>query len=361
MNARDIRIRGVGAVSAAGWNAEALYKAVRAGTPLPATDCKRPGDERTWPCETRRAPAAPPEKITRHPRLRRSSAITRYSVTAALEALADAGHDPAAPPGGIGILFVMMNGCVNYTGRFYHEVLQNPAQASPLIFPETVFNAPASHIASFLGIDGAVSTLVGSPNSIMEALDTAAFWISSGIVEECLLIAAEECDWLSAEALTYYHPKLIASEGAGALLLSAQGDGPRVREIIGPMAYLSWRERGALLPELAAQTRAKLSGEADPHRRPHRDHQTRSCGSCGVVRKPLECRAQSEIGAGREHGRQRRPAARARNVHSPRNTTTRRHFHARHQHRRLCMRDLVVKKSADVLTGGAAGAEGRSG
>jgi len=262
MNARDIRIRGVGAVSAAGWNAEALYKAVRAGTPLPATDCKRPGDERTWPCETRRAPAAPPEKITRHPRLRRSSAITRYSVTAALEALADAGHNPAAPPGGIGILFVMMNGCVNYTGRFYHVVLQNPAQASPLIFPETVFNAPASHIASFLGIDGAVSTLVGSPNSIMEALDTAAFWISSGIVEECLLIAAEECDWLSAEALTYYHPKLIASEGAGALLLSAQGDGPRVREIIGPMAYLSWRERGALLPELAAQTRAKLSGEA---------------------------------------------------------------------------------------------------
>jgi 3-oxoacyl-[acyl-carrier-protein] synthase II len=262
MNARDIRIRGVGAVSAAGWNAEALYKAVRAGTPLPATDCKRPGDERTWPCETRRAPAAPPEKITRHPRLRRSSAITRYSVTAALEALADAGHDPAAPPQGLGILFIMMNGCVNYTGRFYHEVLQNPAQASPLIFPETVFNAPASHIASFLGIDGAVSTLVGSPNSIMEALDTAAFWITSGIVEECLLIAAEECDWLSAEALTYYHPKLIASEGAGALLLSAQGDGPRVREIIGPMAYLSWRERGTLLPELAAQTRAKLSGEA---------------------------------------------------------------------------------------------------
>jgi hypothetical protein len=254
MNARDIRIRGVGAVSAAGWNAEALYKAVRAGTPLPATDCKRPGDERTWPCETRRAPAAPPEKITRHPRLRRSSAITRYSVTAALEALADAGHNPAAPPGGIGILFVMMNGCVNYTGRFYHEVLQNPAQASPLIFPETVFNAPASHIASFLGIDGAVSTLVGSPNSIMEALDTAAFWISSGIVEECLLIAAEECDWLSAEALTYYHPKLIATEGAGALLLSAKSTGPQVREVIGPLCYTS---RGANVAHCSPNSRRK--------------------------------------------------------------------------------------------------------
>ncbi len=262
MNASNIRIRGVGAVSSAGWSAAATHQAVLAGTPLPSSPCARPGDVRSWPCESRFAPASPPEKITRHPRLRRSSAITRYSVAAALEALADAGYDPAAPPPGLGILYIMMNGCVNYTGRFYHEVLENPAQASPLIFPETVFNAPASHVASFLGVDGAVSTLVGSPNSIMEALDTAAYWISSGIVEECLLIAGEECDWLSAEALTYYHPKLIASEGAGALLLSASGNGPRVSEIIGPLAYLSWQERCELLPELAAQTLARLQGPA---------------------------------------------------------------------------------------------------
>lgn len=262
MNMDKICIRGVGAVSSAGWNAAALHEAVREGRPLPAQTCARPGDGRNWPCESRFAPASPPEKVARHPRLRRSSAITRYSVAAAMEALADAGHDPAAPPSGLGILFVMMNGCVNYTGRFYHEVLQNPAQASPLIFPETVFNAPASHLASFLGVDGAVSTLVGSPNSIMEALDTAAFWIRSGIVEECLVLAAEECDWLSAEALTYYHPKLVASEGAGALLLSAGGGGPRVSEVTGPLAYLSWEERCELLPELAARTLARVEGPA---------------------------------------------------------------------------------------------------
>jgi 3-oxoacyl-[acyl-carrier-protein] synthase II len=262
MNTNHIRIRGVGAVSAAGWSAAAMHQAVLAGTPLPAVKCPRFIEERNWTSEARPAPPAPPEKVTRHPRLRRSSAITRYSVSAALEALTDAGHDPAAPPPGLGVLFVMMNGCVNYTGRFYHEVLQNPAQASPLIFPETVFNAPASHVASYLGIDGAVSTLLGSPNSIMEALDTAAFWIGSGIVEECLLIAAEECDWLSTEGLTYYHPELIASEGAGALLLSAHGDGPRVSEVIGPLSYLSWKERCALMPELAAQTYSLLQVKA---------------------------------------------------------------------------------------------------
>jgi 3-oxoacyl-[acyl-carrier-protein] synthase II len=263
MNARDIRIRGVGAVSAAGWNAEALYKAVRAGTPLPATDCKRPGDERTWPCETRRAPAAPPEKITRHPRLRRSSAITRYSVTAALEALADAGHDPAAPPQGLGILFIMMNGCVNYTGRFYHEVLQNPAQASPLIFPETVFNAPASHIASFLGIDGAVSTLVGSPNSIMEALDTAAFWIAAASSRNACSSpprsATGSAPRRSRTTIRNSSPPKVPERCCSP----PSGDGPRVRDDHRPAGLpLMAGALAPLLPELAAQTRAKLSGEA---------------------------------------------------------------------------------------------------
>jgi hypothetical protein len=59
-----------------------------------------------------------------------------------------------------------------------------------------------------------------------------------------------------------------------------------VREIIGPLAYLSWRERGALLPELAAQTRAKLTGEAILIDDRTGIDQTRPCGSCGVVRKP---------------------------------------------------------------------------
>lgn len=273
MSTEGIYIRGVGAVSAAGWSGGDLLRVVRENAPLPSANCVRPGDERPWPCAARLVPPPPPDKAARHPRLRRASAITRYSVAAALEALADAGHPSGAAPHGIGILFVMMNGCVNYTGRFYQEVLQNPAQASPLIFPETVFNAPASHIASFLGIDGAVSTLVGNSTTIMEALDMAGFWIRSGLVDECLLIAAEECDWLSAEALTYYHPKLIASEGAGALLLSSKPGGPQVREVIGPLSYTSWDERASLLPGLAAQAAAH-----------HRDDAILIDDRCGIER-----------------------------------------------------------------------------
>ena len=49
-----------------------------------------------------------------------------------------------------------------YTKRFYRDVVETGAQsASPLLFPETVFNAPASHLAAILGVTGTTYTVVG--------------------------------------------------------------------------------------------------------------------------------------------------------------------------------------------------------
>jgi 3-oxoacyl-[acyl-carrier-protein] synthase II len=249
MSAVGLHLNGVGAVSPAGWSAQDLLHVVRAGAALPVTNLMRSKGERTWDCRARTVPPAPLEKQVRHPRFRRVSPISRYAAAASLEALKDAGF--GTPPPRLAILFVMMNGCVNYTGRFYQEVLDNPAQASPLIFPETVFNAPASHIAALLGVDGAVSTILGNANAIMEALEMAKVWLRCGVCDHCLVVGAEESDWLSAEALSYYHEDHVASEGAGALLVSLEGSGPRMENIIGPLAYHTWRERGKKLPQLA--------------------------------------------------------------------------------------------------------------
>lgn len=249
MSAEGLHITGVGAVSPAGWSAQDLQRVVKERMALPVTNCVRPKGERPWDCRVRTVPPTPPEKQVRHPRFRRVSPISRYAAAACLEALKDAGFD--TPPPRLGILFVMMNGCVNYTGRFYQEVLDHPAQASPLIFPETVFNAPASHIAALLGVDGAVSTILGNANAIMEALEMAEVWLRCGACDHCLVVGAEECDWLSAEALSYYHQDHVASEGAGALLVSLEGRGPRMESILGPLAYHTWRERGEKLPQLA--------------------------------------------------------------------------------------------------------------
>jgi hypothetical protein len=79
----------------------------------------------------------------------------------------------------------------------------------------------------------------------------AAVWLSCGVCDHCLVVGAEECDWLSAEALTYYHEAHIATEGAGALLVSATGKGPSIQRIAGPLPFHSWKERGELIPNFA--------------------------------------------------------------------------------------------------------------
>ena len=148
-----------------------------------------------------------------HPRLRRSSAITRFTVSAGLEAL---GKDDVAR---LAIITCVMSGCVNYSRRFYHEVLQNPAEASPLLFPETVFNAPASHLGSVLGNISINYTLVGDPGAFLQGLALGANWVDDDRVDWCLVVGAEEADWLTAESFCMFDKGFVLAEGAGAIYL----------------------------------------------------------------------------------------------------------------------------------------------
>jgi hypothetical protein len=116
-----------------------------------------------------------------------------------------------------------MSGCVNFSRRFYDETLKNPATASPVIFPETVFNAPASHLGALLGSCGLNYTLVGDPGTFLVGLALAADWLSTGRVQGCLVIGAEELDWLVGQAFDLFDPDGIVSEGAGALYLTLEG------------------------------------------------------------------------------------------------------------------------------------------
>ena len=70
-----------------------------------------------------------------------------------------------------------MSGSVNYSRRFYDETLKDPATASPLVFPETVFNAPASHLAALLGTTAINYTLVGDPGTFLQGIALAADWL----------------------------------------------------------------------------------------------------------------------------------------------------------------------------------------
>jgi hypothetical protein len=156
-----------------------------------------------------------------HARLRRVSPISQFAVAAALEALRGESLVVRQPSFRLGLVLNVMAGCVNYTRRFYDETLRDPRTASPLIFPETVFNAPASHLASYLGTSGLNYTLVGDQGAFLVGLALAADWLQSGEVDGCLVIGAEECDWMVADAFHRFERRVVVSEGAGALYLQA--------------------------------------------------------------------------------------------------------------------------------------------
>ena len=216
---KDVFIAGMGAVSPAGWNVASMRDALAKGALLPHQDLLRPGVAQ--PLRVMRVPAPDPRPaFLAHARLRRTSPITQFAVAAALEALGQ--RDPGSTSQ-IGVIVCVFSGCVNYSRRFYDETLNDPKTASPLLFPETVFNAPASHISAFLGSSAINYTLVGDAGTFLVGLATGAHWLLEGKVDECLVVGTEEIDWLTSEAVRLFDRGKCLSEGAGAVLLKKEG------------------------------------------------------------------------------------------------------------------------------------------
>ena len=254
-----LRIAGRGWVTPLGSNVDKVWSQLLAGAGAAAQSISSEVSDRVYPIF--RVPPAATADAPTHPRLRRSSAISRFAVTAGLNALREAGvtldRDTAARTA---LVFATSNGGVIYTKRFYHDIVASGAQAaSPLLFPETVFNAPASHLAAILGITGATYTLVGDAAVSILALQMAADLMQNTSLEHCLVVAAEEADWLLCDAyrkwrLLRREPPvepfgdracgMILSEGAGALLLS-RNSGVEVRAIASGTNYAKRRDAAA--------------------------------------------------------------------------------------------------------------------
>jgi hypothetical protein len=213
-----IFVHGFGAVSPVGWGVQRLRDAIAANQALPTKELARPG----WNRPLRVRPVPPPSprpECLLHPRLRRTSPLTQYGVAAAFEALGDDAAKVRSGSLRLGLIFCVMAGCVNHSRRFYDETLRDPATASPLIFPETVFNAPASHLAAVLGTTAINYTLVGDPGTFLQGLALGAQWLSQESIDGCAVVGAEEMDWLTADAFRLFHRDVILSEGAGAVYL----------------------------------------------------------------------------------------------------------------------------------------------
>jgi 3-oxoacyl-(acyl-carrier-protein) synthase len=221
-------------------------------------------------------PAEAIAKAPAHPRLRRASAISRFAAVAGLAALEDAKLTlDVGTAARTALIFAVSNGGVIYTRRFYHDIVESGAKAaSPLLFPETVFNAPASHLAAILGITGASYTLVGDGAVGILALKMAEDLLASETLDRCLVVGAEEADWLLCDAYRKWRllrsaPPIepfqqpprgtILSEGAGALLLSRDGS-VRLEKIAAGTNFRKQSEAGDCVEKILAEL---CDGEID--------------------------------------------------------------------------------------------------
>jgi 3-oxoacyl-(acyl-carrier-protein) synthase len=234
----NLFISGMGWVTPLGSGIAEVWQRLRQGEEAQAEMVSDPVAKKFYPAF--RIPAAALKEMPVHARLRRASAISRFAAAAGTSALHDAGlTNDALKDVRIALIFAISNGGVIYTKRFYHDIVVSGAgAASPLLFPETVFNAPASHLAAILGITGRSYTLVGDGAVGIAAMQMAEDLMQNESLDYCLVVGAEEVDWLLCDAYAkwrllrsappvepFQRPAkgMVLSEGAGAVLIGRAG------------------------------------------------------------------------------------------------------------------------------------------
>lgn len=237
-------VTGLGWVTPLGRDLDSIWQAINAGQrPAPAEVDSAFGAK----MPILRVPENTVKDATAFPRLRRSSSISLFAVAAALDAASSAGLDEEKLKR-TALIFTSSDGGVIYTRRFYADIVErNLGAGSPLLFPETVYNASASHVAARLGITGEALTLVGDSTAAISAVQTATELLATGEADHCLVVGAQEIDGVTWEA--YARLGLVAdrpgsvitclSEGAAALVFSRAGSGPAVQRIHSGTCYRS--------------------------------------------------------------------------------------------------------------------------
>jgi 3-oxoacyl-[acyl-carrier-protein] synthase II len=231
-------IQGIGAVTPLGPTGLETWSALCRGQQAPRTLFANELADRSyfsWP-----VPGKFVANAARQPRLRRSGTISLLGAAAGFDAIADAGLKPGSGLNArMAVVFAICSGGVNYTRRFYHEIVtQGANSASPLLFPETVYNAAASHLAALLDVNGESYTLVGDSSVGLAAVHFALELLTTQpSLDHCLVVGTEEADWLVADAFASWRMATnrdqfevygrsdgtILAEGAAAILIGRTG------------------------------------------------------------------------------------------------------------------------------------------
>lgn len=260
-------IAGIGCVTPLGCDPGEIRRRIGNSEHAAIVEMKNPETGRVFPAAP--VPPASVAHLNREPRLRRASSISLFAAAAGKAALADAGVDLTPEfRSRMAIVFGVSSGGVQYTRRYYSQVVKEGANAaSPLLFPETVYNAPASHLAAMLGVDGATYTVVGDGTVGLQALHFGAQLLETREASHVLVVAAEELDWILLEAHrewrligqdgrslphTLPHTGALLSEGAAAVLLARGGGRATVHSSHG-RTFFAKKEAASAMGGVLAQ------------------------------------------------------------------------------------------------------------
>ncbi len=212
---RPLAITGVGTISPLGEGPEALLAALDAGrsglTEAPAIE---PGATAGWAGRIASFDSSPYITPMKARRLDRGSL---FAVAAARQAIAVAGlaADPALAQD-LGVLVGTSSAGSGPVTSFLDALFrQSPEAAPPFEFPNTVMNAPASHVSIQLGLQGPNVTLAHGEAVIATALLYGGLMVGDG-----------RCSRLLAGAVDEWNPYYQAGyEQLGALRHAPAGGG----------------------------------------------------------------------------------------------------------------------------------------
>jgi hypothetical protein len=154
-------------------------------------------------------------------------------------------------------------GCIELTGSFLQSALDNGwAQTDPILFPETLGNSPASHVARCLELRGPNITLSSKEQSGECALLQAASLLRHGQADRAIVIAG---DVLTRTAYEWYEAAGVLSSACTNSATVADGCGFIPSEAVAAIVLERESARGYARLRggwLAGGRQRALTGEA---------------------------------------------------------------------------------------------------
>ncbi|MCX7957325.1 MAG: hypothetical protein N2643_05510 [Endomicrobia bacterium] len=135
-----------------------------------------------------------PEKIVRNNSILRLPLISQFAYCAAFLAISGAKLEILKDNSlRVGVFFGTSNGAIGSTEKIFNNIVSfGPETADPLLFAETVFNAPASIISIKFGIKGPVVVCANGLASGSIAITQAYKYLKWNIIDYAIVGAAEE-------------------------------------------------------------------------------------------------------------------------------------------------------------------------